>query len=141
MVWFAGKTIHLAALIPVTGSWSAGLSTAGAIALAVKQVNADKLLLPGRVLEYNWADSGCSPKQALVAMGELLGEEVHISAVIGPTCSAACEVTSYLSSGYELPQISWGCTSPTLSNKNEYGLVCPAESVPARSVLVWIIAD
>ena len=32
---------------------------------------------------------------------------------------------SYLSAGIQqgIPQISWGCTSPTLSNKNEYQLV------------------
>ena len=49
-----------------------GPQVAGAAALAVEQVNADKNLLPGRVLEYNWRDSGCSAKQGLKAMGELL---------------------------------------------------------------------
>ena len=119
--------------MPVTGSWSIGPRIAGAAALAVEEVNADTSLFPGRVLEYSWADSGCSPKQGLVAMGKLLGLR-EISAVIGPACSSACEVTSFLSSGYEIPQISWGCTSPTLSNKNEYGLVCPAESMHTQSL-------
>ena len=34
-----------------------------------------------------------------------------------------CEVTSYLSGGQNIPQISWGCESPTLSDKSEFPLV------------------
>ena len=87
------------------GSWDGGLRIAGAAALAVERVNADKNLLPGRVLEYSWADSGCSAKQGLKAMGELLGGESRISAVIGPGCSSACEVTSQLTAEQDIPQI------------------------------------
>ena len=116
--------IHFALLMPVSGSWDGGLRIAGAAALAVERVNADKNLLPGRVLEYSWADSGCSAKQGLKAMGELLGGESRISAVIGPACSSACEVTSQLTAGQDIPQISYGCTSPTLSDKDEFELVC-----------------
>ena len=51
------------------------------------------MLLAGRVLEYDWADSGCSAKQGLAALGKAgkVGEEVE-GAVIGPGCSSACEV-------------------------------------------------
>ena len=58
-------------------------------------------------------------------MGELLGGASRVDAVIGPACSAACEVTSYLSGGQIIPQISWGCTALSLSNKEEYRLVSP----------------
>ena len=67
----------------MTGSWDQGRRIAGAAALAVEMVNADKTLLPGRVLQYSFADSGCSAQRALTAMGELLGES-RINAVIGP---------------------------------------------------------
>ena len=123
MVVLAEKPIHFALLLPLTGSWDGGRETAGAAALAVEQVNANNALLPGRWLEYSWADSGCSAKQGLAAIGELLRGENRISAVIGPGCSSACEVTSYLSGGQGIPQISWACTSPTLSNKAEFELV------------------
>ena len=116
----------------MSGAWPGGPRVAGAAALAVERVNADKTLLPGRVLEYSWADSGCSAKQGLAAMGKLLQDDNRISAVIGPACSSACKVTSYLSGGQQVPQISWGCTSAALSNKAEYGLfsrtVSPAPS-------------
>ena len=105
----------------MTGPWQMP-GGAGAAALAVKRVNADTKLLHGRTLRYSWADSGCSAKQGLVAMGELL-EDDRIDSLIGPACSSACEVTSYLSAGRGIPQISWGCTSSTFSNKTEFELV------------------
>ena len=108
--------------MPFSGSWDIGHRIAGAAALAVERVNADKALLPGRRFEYSWADSGCSAQKALAAMGELLRKASKVDAVIGPGCSAACKVTSYLSSGQEIPQISWGCASPKLSDKNQYHL-------------------
>ena len=119
----AEEPVQLGLLMPMTGSWRSGLQISGAAALAVEQVNANNALLPGRWLEYSWADSGCSAKQGLAAIGELLRGENRISAVIGPGCSSACEVTSYLSGGQGIPQISWACTSPTLSNKAEFELV------------------
>ena len=108
---------------PMTGSCDGGLRIAGAAALAVELVNADKALLPSRQLRYSWVDSGCSPQKGLAALGELLQGESSIDAVIGPACSSACEVTSYLSGGQNIPQISYGCTSPTLSDKTKFPLV------------------
>ena len=102
--------------------WDGGLRIAGAAALAVEKVNADSALLPGRVLRYTWADSGCSAQQGLRAMGQLLQGASRIDAVIGPGCSPACEVTSHLLGGQGIPQVSYGCTSPKLSIKTQYKL-------------------
>ena len=95
----------------------------GAAALAVERVNADKSLLPSRRLEYSWADSGCSAQQGLAAMGELLAGGSRIDAVIGPGCSSACEVSSYLSGGQGIPQVSYACTAGSLSNNDQHPLV------------------
>jgi ABC-type branched-subunit amino acid transport system substrate-binding protein len=109
----------------MSGPWDGGKRVAGAAALAVERVNANKALLPGRRLEYHSADSGCSAQQGLAAMGELLGGASRVDAVIGPGCSSACEVTSYLAGGQGTPQISWGCLASSLSNKEEHRLVSP----------------
>ena len=101
------ETIRFALLLPMSGSWRGGPQIAGAAALAVEKVNADATLLPGRRLEYSWADSGCSAKQGLAAMGELATRARVPDALIGPGCSAACEVTSYLAGGRNIPQISY----------------------------------
>ena len=123
----ADLPFHLAVLMPMSGDWIVGPRIAGAAALAVEEVNADSALLPGRVLEYSWDDSGCSLKQGIAALSELLRGETKVSAVIGPGCSAACKVTSYMSAGESIPQISWGCGSPLFSDKDEYKLVCLIE--------------
>ena len=62
----------------MSGSWDGGKRVAGAAALAVERFNANQ-----DRLEYSWADSGCSPQQGLVAMGELLRAESTVDAVIG----------------------------------------------------------
>ena len=85
-----------------SGAWARGPNIAGAAALAVEQVNADSTLLPGRMLIFSWEDSGCSAQQALAAMGKLNEMSsrpgaASNNAIIGPACSTACEVTSYLS--------------------------------------------
>ena len=104
----ADAPIHIALLMPFSGSWKVGKRIAGAAALAVERLNADKALLPGRVLTYSWADSGCSAMQVLTVLGNLRTAE-KISAVIGPGCSEACEVSSYLAAGQNVAVISWGC--------------------------------
>ena len=114
--------VHIALPLEMSGSWV--LKGAGAAPLAVKSVNADRALLPGHQLQYSWADSGCSAQQGLAAMGKLLGGVSRIDAVIGPGCSSACEVTGHLLGGQGIPQISWGCTSPTLSDNYELVCIC-----------------
>ena len=112
----------------MSGSWDAGKRIAGAAALAVEMVNANKDLLP---LEYSWADSGCSAQKGLAAMGELLRGASKVDAVIGPSLHrTACEVTSYLSGGQGLPQVSWACGSPELSNKAQHRLVSLLAAAP-----------
>ena len=70
--------------MPMSGSWDVGKRIAGAAALAVERINADKALLPWHRLEYDWADSGCSAQQGLAAMGKVLRAESTVNAVIGP---------------------------------------------------------
>ena len=91
-----------------------------------------KTRAPGR-LQYSWADSGCDATQGLKALGKLLAPPSRISAVIGPACTTACEVTSYLAGAQNISQISWGCLSPALSNKTEFGLVTSLPTAHACS--------
>lgn len=99
----AERPILIGLLLPMTGTWQGGLNIAGAAALAVERVNQRADLLPGSVVKYCWADSGCSGSQALRALGTLLAEGLHV--VIGPGCSDACRVTAFLSEGRGVPQI------------------------------------
>ena len=110
-----------------------------------EQIDIEKILKERKQaaghLQYNWADSGCSAQQGLVAMGELLGRASRVDAVIGPGCSSACEVTSYLSSGQDLPQISWGCAASSLSNKEKYRLVRLPAVVSSVNMLYCVVSS
>ena len=104
----AENLVHIALLLPMTGQWPGGLRVAGAAALAVERVNADNSLLPGRTLQYTAADSGCTARQGLKAMGlietvdggtswddsDVDAEASSTNALIGPGCSTACEVAA-----------------------------------------------
>ena len=81
-----------------------GRSIVGAVALAVKAVNDDPMLLPGRKLQYVLRDSDCT-------------------ASVGSS-NAACEATAVLTNGADIPQISPMCDSSLLSDKQLYPTVC-----------------
>ena len=87
--------VLLGVLLPLSGAWSSGTTIAGALPLAVDEVNADPTLLPGKTLDYIYRDSGCSVEAALQGFGTLtnkMNKMKQIDAVIGPGCSVGCEV-------------------------------------------------
>ena len=103
---FAEEPIHFTLLMPfkLNRSWDGGKRVLGAADLTVKMVNTNREVLLGRQFEYHWEDSGCIAPQGLAAMGKPLGGLHKVDAVIGPACSAACQVTSCLSSGQLNPR-------------------------------------
>jgi ABC-type branched-subunit amino acid transport system substrate-binding protein len=107
-------------LVPLTDNDKALITDAAA--LAVERINNDSSLLQGSQLESVFAEADCSAPAALAALSKLL-EEGPLAAVIGPGCSSACEATGFLTAGRDLPQISYGCLSPSLADKNAYPTV------------------
>ena len=102
--------------------WSSAHMLTDAAHLAVERINNDSSLLQGSQLESVFAEADCSAPAALAALSKLL-EEGPLAAVIGPGCSSACEATGFLTAGRDLPQISYGCLSPSLTDKNAYPTV------------------
>ena len=128
MVLSAGTNLHLAVLVPTANSWPEGRASIGAISLAIDAVNAEAQgalrgsMIRGRKITYSWKEVACDRSKALAALSQIL-EEGPVDAVIGPDCSAACESTAILTSGRELPQISYSCSSAALSDKTAYPTV------------------
>ena len=108
----------LGVLLPLEGGWASGKTIAGAVPLAIERINDDDTLLPGHTLDYTVRNSGCSAGDALQGLGQLA--EFAIDAVIGPGCSTGCEPTGYLTAGLNLAQVSYGCSSPSLSDQGKY---------------------
>ena len=94
-------------LTELGGIWDVGLSTSGALPLAIEAVNKDlREALHGYQLDFLWRDSGCHPGKALAAMSELL--ELGVDVFIGPSCSWSSEPTRLLSSNRGVPQVPCG---------------------------------
>jgi hypothetical protein len=121
----ASAAIRLAVLVPSSNSWPEGRASIGAIAIAVDEVNSRPELLGGKRIEYIWREVECDAADSFAAISLML-EEGHVSAVIGPDCSLACESTAYLTAGRNIAQISYSCTSADLSDKLKYPTVSPA---------------
>jgi branched-chain amino acid transport system substrate-binding protein len=124
--------LRIGVLLPMTGSWPIGRVSAGAIKLAVDDVNADPTLLPGMTLVYAFRDSKCTAAGSLDALAQLFSDNSDIRGIIGPGCNAECEVTALLTEGRDLFQISGTCTSPMLSEDLKYPMVRALTSVAIR---------
>ena len=75
--------LKLGLLLPVSGSWTAGRTIAGAAALAVKRINDDAGLLGGMRVEYVWVDAGFTVSAGNEAIAKLLANK-DIDAFFGP---------------------------------------------------------
>jgi len=105
-------------LIPWSG-WSIGPNSAGAIPVAIKAVNDDPNILVGHELKFVHRDTECLPSKGLGYLFGMMNEH-NISGLIGDGCSVVCEPTSLVTTFYNIPQVSWGCTSLSLSDKSTY---------------------
>eukprot|EP00013_Stygamoeba_regulata_P003878 CAMPEP_0177633018 /NCGR_PEP_ID=MMETSP0447-20121125/2611_1 /TAXON_ID=0 /ORGANISM="Stygamoeba regulata, Strain BSH-02190019" /LENGTH=700 /DNA_ID=CAMNT_0019134645 /DNA_START=138 /DNA_END=2237 /DNA_ORIENTATION=- len=109
--------LKIGCLVSWTG-WAVGSTITGAADIAVKEINNAGLLGEER-LEIFHGDPGCYPATAVSVLLDL--KEKHgMDAIVGPGCSTSCEATNYVARYYNLPQISWGCASSTLSNKEVF---------------------
>jgi ABC-type branched-subunit amino acid transport system substrate-binding protein len=143
------NTVRLGVLLPMSGAWpeggvdEAGSTVAGAAFVARDFVNAQPGWLGGRQLEIAWRDSKCDASSALAALSDLLEKDGPIDAIIGPGCSAGCESSAFLTAGRSLPQVSFSCNSPLLSDKTKYPTFMRTSSsytswAPAfRHFMVW----
>lgn len=83
------KEVKIGVLLPMTGYWPIGKTSASAITIAVGKINKDPTLLLGYKMTFLWNDSMC-----LAAEGLNQAVEFKISgvdAIIGDGCDIICE--------------------------------------------------
>ena len=122
LISVAADPLRLAILVPTVSSWPDGRASVGAISLAVEDANRRADLLGGRRLVFQWREVECDASNAPAAIGLML-QKGPIDAVVGPDCSLSCESTAHLTAGLNIPQISYSCTSPGLSDKDVFPTV------------------
>jgi len=113
-------TITLGGLFPSSGGWAVGPTVIPAFTLAIEEINASPTLLPSTTLLYHHNDSACSAITGLSALHYQNTFPNSIDVVIGDGCSTACQLQAKTCEAWKMPQLSWGCVSPALSDKTEF---------------------
>ena len=93
-----------------------------ALPIALEDAEENLEVLPDLPLTtFTMRDDNCSPTKALQEMIKLV-QVNKVDAIVGPSCSSACEAVSYLAASQEwnLPIISYLCGADSLSNKDAF---------------------
>ncbi|XP_044518510.1 guanylate cyclase 2G-like [Gracilinanus agilis] len=102
----------------------------GAIQIAMEKVNSDPVYLSNYTMEFKYANSSCSAKESLDAFIKQVQRE-RISALFGPVCPEAAEVTGLLAAQWNIPM--FGFVRQTLENRFLYdtymNLVSPIQKM------------
>jgi ABC-type branched-subunit amino acid transport system substrate-binding protein len=116
----------------MSGAWPVGRSLIGSLALAVRDINANPAIIPGKRLEYVWKDDGCDRLKSLAEFSDVLGRFDAIDGLIGPGCAEGCEFTATLAQSKNIPQVSPTCAAESLSSKADFPLFVRTTSPYAK---------
>lgn len=111
--------VLLGATFPFSGGWAVGHQVQPGMDLALEEINSNNELLRGVTAVGIWGDSKCLASHGLSKFVSLVKER-KVQAIIGDGCSVACEPMASLGGVWQVPQISWGCSSPILSDKSRF---------------------
>lgn len=110
--------ITVGLLAPFTGSWDRAPRFASAVAIAVDYINKNTTLLQSHDLDYFVHDTACSESGGVAAAVNLM--QRNVSVFIGPACSKSCQNAGFVAAAYNIPMVSYGCSTTTLSNTKLY---------------------
>ena len=124
----SGKTFMLGVLFPWGGWFACGeLGCAGAVTTALAEIKGDTTRFPtfhaqGHRFEFTYGDSNCDPKDGIPLIPEMyFGSGFpKVDAYIGPGCSVNCEPGGLMAAKWNMPMVSFICTSTALSDKSLY---------------------
>ncbi len=113
------KTLNLGMLLPWSDEWILGPYMGAAAGLGVKEV-IRRQLIPGVNISWQWADTHCKARLGLKAALDLWELAPVLHAYIGGGCSVVCKPVALIAAAWDIPYVSFGCTSNELSQKFEY---------------------
>ena len=114
--------LNIGVLLPYTRGWPVGFKIASGVILGLEELQ-NRDLLPNVNITWEWRDTHCAAQQGVSAAVDLyqsLQAYGGIDAFIGGGCSTVCQPVGLFSGSINIPQISFGCTSPTLSDKSTF---------------------
>ena len=113
------NTFTLGLTLSWISGWEIGYSIGPGIILGIEEVHR-RQILPGYDIEWIWRDSQCEPNRGMQMAVDMWASVQDLDAIIGDGCSNVCQPVSLLAAAWGIPMISWGCTSPSLSDKSMY---------------------
>uniref|UniRef100_G3X228 Guanylate cyclase n=1 Tax=Sarcophilus harrisii TaxID=9305 RepID=G3X228_SARHA len=103
-----------------------------AIQIALEKINSDPVYLGNYTMDFTYANSACSAKESLDAFIKQVQKE-RISALFGPVCPGAAEVTGLLASQWNIPMFGFVRQTTRLENRFLYdtymNLVSPVQKM------------
>ena len=91
------KEVKIGVLLPMTGYWPIGKTSASAITIAVDRINEDQTLLPGYNMTFLWNDSMCLAAEGLnqavefrIAGVDAIIRRRHFKSICLHTCTWRC---------------------------------------------------
>ncbi|XP_052778520.1 gamma-aminobutyric acid type B receptor subunit 1-like [Mya arenaria] len=88
--------------------------------MAVDDINANENIIPRYNISIDIIDSKCDPGVAVFRMTEMLHTGPQYVMVLGDGCSVVSEATAQVSHLYNVTQLSYGSSSPILSDRKRY---------------------
>ena len=122
------EEVRVLGIFPQSGGWPGGVGAIPAFAMALEEINANPDLLPDTTLVGVTVDDACTKSGGITAplsqcgpLSETTGcAEKYFDVIVGSGCSSSCQSTARLAEAWKVPQVSWACTSPALSNVIDY---------------------
>ncbi|XP_072333731.1 guanylate cyclase 2G [Scyliorhinus torazame] len=102
-----------------------------AMQLAIETINSDPFFMLNCTLDFVYADSDCDPKVSINAFISQV-QKYNISALFGPACSEAAEITGLLASQWNIPIFGFVDQTPMLDNFLVYDTYMNLLSPPQR---------
>jgi ABC-type branched-subunit amino acid transport system substrate-binding protein len=93
------------------------------VRLAVERINADSSILEGVKLIMSYNDTNRDPVIASANFLDQITSPFPPIGVVGERDSGVCLSLSYAAGWYKIPQVSYGCTSQTLSGKSSFSFL------------------
>ncbi|XP_052793022.1 gamma-aminobutyric acid type B receptor subunit 1-like [Mya arenaria] len=115
------RELRLLGQLPMTGTaWTGGMACLPPLKMAIEDVNARPGILDGYKLTYEYIDSMCSKGPASYRTFRTIHEKPPYVMLLGDACSTSSESTAEVSHFYNLTQLSYGSTSPVLSDRERF---------------------
>lgn len=96
-----------------------GVTSLAAVYVGIQEVS-ERHLLDGYHINLKFKDSRCDKLVGTKAVVEMWSSEGSIDAVIGDGCSDVCNPVGLLTAAWNIPQVSFSCAHPQLSDKTVY---------------------